>query len=172
MYQVTIHGEGQLAAISARLRRSRADLRAQLTAALRAAARPAVLDLKREIETADVGVVSVRAKKRGTFRKTIPARGRLRHSIARVVEADISTGADPRARIWLREGAIPASKRRTVKYIVGSSPRWSHPVMGNRRAWVTRQTPNLWMKVVPKHLGRFRREVDEAVEAVARRIER
>lgn len=173
MIEVRLRGEEALQRMSERLRRSPGILRRELTEALRAAARPAVLDLKREIETADVGVVRVSAKRRGTFTKTIPAVAPLRRSIARAVESDISTsGGDPRVRIWVREASIPIRIRRTVKFIVGNEKRWRHPVMGNRRVWVERRTPNVWQRVIPQHLRRFRREVDDAVAETARRIER
>ena len=174
MIQIRLRGEAELRRVAERLRRSQGTLRRELTEALREAARPAVLELKSEIERADVGVVRTSGvKKRGSFRKTVAPTGPLRRPIARSVESDISTSSgDPRVRIWLRETAIPARIRRTVKFIVGNEKRWRHPIMGNRKRWVERKTPNVWDRVIPKHLRRFRREVDEAVAETARRIER
>lgn len=172
MIEVRIRGEDELRRVAGRLTRAPGTLRRELRAGLTAAARPAVTDLKRSIQVADVSVIAVRAKKRGTFRKHIPSPGRLRAPIARVVESDVSTsGGDPRVRIWLREAAIPARIRQLVRFIVGEGKRWSHPVLGNRRVWVQRNTPNVWMKVIPRHLRRFRREVDDAVATTAQRIE-
>lgn len=174
MIEVRLRGEANLRRLSERLRRSQGILRRELKEALREAARPAVVELKSEIEHAEVGVVRTSGvKKRGTFRKTVPAMGPLRRPIARAVESDISTGSgDPRVRIWVREASIPARVRRVVKFIVGNEKRWRHPIMGNRKRWVERRTPNLWDQIIPKHLRRFRREVDEAVAETARRIER
>lgn len=169
MISIRLHGEDDLADVARRLRRGDGVLRRQLRSALTAAARPAVADLKRAITVADVS--GRRTGRRPPFRARIAAPP-LRSRLARAVESEISTSAGgPRVEIRLREGSLPARPRRLAKYIVGGAGRWRHPIMGRRSAWASQNAPNVWWKVLRRHLPRFRSEVDDAVADTARRLE-
>jgi hypothetical protein len=65
---------------------------------------------------------------------------------------------------------VPLRARRIVKFIVGDSTRWRHPIMG-RSQWASQNAPNVWWKTLKPHLPRFRRTVDVAVADTARQLE-
>lgn len=151
------------------MRRAPGNLRRELKEGLEAAADPAVKALRAATRTADVS-----GRRRGgrPFRAQIPSRG-LRGPMARSIEADISTSATgARVDIQAREGSIPPRIRRLVKYVLGDATRWRHPVMGNRRAWVTQNAPNVWWKTLKPFLPRFNREVAEATRRTEEQLQR
>lgn len=151
------------------LRRAPGNLRRELRQGLVDAADPAVQALRTATRTADVS-----GRRRGgrPFRAHIPSRG-LRQPMARSIEADISTSATgARVDIRAREGSIPPRIRRLVKYVLGSSARWRHPVMGNRSAWVSQNAPNVWWKTLKPFLPKFSREVAEATRRTEEQLRR
>lgn len=154
-------GQQDLAQISQALRRVHGNARRELTQSLRAAADPAVQDLRRAVRGADVS--GRRAGGGRPFRARVPSRG-LRGPIARAVRADVSTSASgARVVIEVREGAVPPRARQLIKYVVGDAKRWRHPIMGRRSRWASQNAPNVGWKTLRPHLPRFNRAVQSAV---------
>jgi hypothetical protein len=167
--RVQPQGMADLRRLGQRLQQAPAILQRQLLVAVRAAADPAVADLQREIRGADVS--GRRAGGRKPFTARVASRG-LRAPIARAVEARIRVlGSGASAEFRVDEGRVPPRIRRTVRYVVGYSPRWRHPIMGNRSRWAGQNAPNVWPKVMPRHLSRFNREVAQAVTRTERQIQ-
>lgn len=170
MASIRLRGREDLARVSAALDNAPNNLRRELVAGLKAAARPAVRDIKAAIRGADV---SGRRTGRGRpFRAVVPSLG-LRGPMARAVDSQVSTlSSGARVDIVLKAERVPARLQRLVRYVVGDSKRWRHPIMGNRRAWASQNAPNVWWKTLRPHLPRFNREVAAAVERTAQQLQR
>jgi len=166
-----LRGQEQLRDLSRDLRRAAdKDLRAELIQGLKAANEPMVRRLKRAFETARIrGMRKPGAKRR--FTDVIPSKG-LRRPMARAIEGQVRTsGSDPRAQLVLREDRVPVRIRPLIPKFAGASP-FRHPIMGNRDAWASQSIEDSWWPVIRPHLGDYRREVEKAVDDVARKIER
>jgi len=166
-----LRGQGELRDLSRDLRRAAdKDLRAELIQALKAANEPMVRRLKRAFETARIrGMRKPGAKRR--FTDVIPSKG-LRRPMARAIEGQVRTsGSDPRAQLVLREDRVPVRIRPLIPMFAGASP-FRHPIMGNRDAWASQSIEDSWWPVIRPHIGDYRREVEQAVDRVADKIER
>jgi len=166
---LTFRGRNTIDQTARALRRAPGNLRRELKAGLEDAAKPAVTALRSATRTADVS-----GRRRGgrPFRAVIPSLG-LRAPMARSIEADISTSTTgARVDIRAREGSIPPRIRRLVKYVLGDSRRWRHPVMGNRSAWVSQNAPNVWWKTLKPFLPKFARSVAEATRRTEEQLRR
>ena len=171
MLTFRLRGQGELRDLSRDLRRAAdKDLRAELIQALKAANEPMVRRLKRAFETARIrGMRKPGAKRR--FTDVIPSKG-LRRPMARAIEGQVRTsGSDPRAQLVLREDRVPVRIRPLIPMFAGASP-FRHPIMGNRDAWASQSIEDSWWPVIRPHIGDYRREVEQAVDRVADKIER
>lgn len=168
MASIRFRGREDVARLAAALDNAPNNLRRELVNGLKAAARPAVRDIKAAIRGADV---SGRRTGRGRpFRASIPSRG-LRGPMARAVDSQVSTRGDgARVDIVFKTERVPVRLQRLVKYVVGDSKRWRHPIMGNRRAWATQNAPNVWWRTLRPHIPRFNREVAQAVQRTEERL--
>jgi hypothetical protein len=164
-----VRGEQNLHRAAQVLRRAPAQLRREVKQGLERATRPLVNDLKREIRSANVAGRRVGGR---PFRDRIPSKG-LRGPMARAVESDVTTSATgARADVRLRAQSVPVRVRRVVKFVVGDAQRWRHPIMGRRSRWAGQNAPNVWSKVVRRHMPRYNREVDAAVRLTDDWLER
>jgi hypothetical protein len=163
-------GRNTLDRTAVALRRAPGRLRSELTRGLRDASDPAVKALRRATETADVSGRRTSAKRR--FTTPVRSRG-LRRPMARAIEADISTSATgARADIRVRDGSVPPRIRRLVKYVLGDSKRWRHPVMGRRSRWASQNAPNVWWRTLRPMLPRYNREVQAATNRTENQLRR
>lgn len=152
------------------LRRAPGNIRQELKRGLEDATSPVVASVRSAILSADVSGRRTGAARR--FRARVPSRG-LRRPMARAVESDVSTSATgARADIRLREGSVPPRIRRVVKFVVGDSKRWRHPIMGRRSRWASQNAPNVWWKTVRPQLPRYNREVEAATRRAEDRLRR
>jgi len=166
-----LRGQGELRDLSRDLRRAAdKDLRAELIQGLKAANEPMVRRLKKAFETARIrGMRKPGAKRR--FTDVIPSKG-LRRPMARAIEGQVRTsGSDPRAQLVLREDRVPVRIRPLIPKFAGASP-FRHPIMGNRGAWASQSIEDSWWPTIRPHIGDYRREVEQAVDRVADKIER
>lgn len=188
MASIRFRGREDVARLSAALDNAPNNLRRELVTGLKAAARPAVRDIKAAIRSADVSGQPVtgrrvRIRRDGTpvvvpirrFRAQIPSRG-LRGPIARAVDSQVSTlGDGARVDLVLKMERVPVRIRKTVKYVAGSRQRWRHPIMGKKpdgtwRGGAGQNAPNVWWKTVKPHIPRFNREVAGAVQRTEERL--
>jgi len=167
---IRFRGREDLPRVAAALDHAPNNLRRELVVALKAAARPAVRDLKAAIRAADVA--GRRTGRGRPFRAAIPSRG-LRAPMARAVDSQVSTlSSGARVDIVLKEERVPPRIRRVVKFVVGDAHRWRHPIMGRRRAWASQNAPNVWWKTLRPHIPDFNREVARAVQRTEEQLRR
>lgn len=166
-------GTEQLDELAGRLREAPRRLQQELRSGLAAAARPAVQDVRREIRGVSMAqrrTWSARSPRRaaGIGRGSSP----LRSPIAAAVQVHAEVrGGGASVEVELREQQVPARARWLVPYVVGQKGRLRHPFMGSRSHWV-QATGNLdrWWPVLRKHMPRFARARDEAVQRVEQHI--
>lgn len=169
MISVHVYGEAELRRLAADLRQAPGHLQRQLLAATNLAGRTAANAIQDAIRDADV-----HGQRRGgrPFRGRMVARGALRAPMARAVEVRVSmAGTAPVAELRVYESRVPRRIRQLVKYVVGYSKRWRHPIMGTN-AWVGQNAPTVWPKVAPKQIGRFSAGIRVAVDNIERSLRR
>jgi len=172
---IRFRGREDLPRVAAALDHAPNNLRRELVVALKAAARPAVRDVKAAIRAADVA--GRRTGRGRPFRAAIPSRG-LRAPMARAVDSQVSTlSSGARVDIVLKEERVPPRIRRVVKFVVGDAHRWRHPIMGKNRdgSWrgaASQNAPNVWWKTLRPHIPDFNREVARAVQRTEEQLRR
>lgn len=166
MFRVQITGEHAVRNMARSIADGPDHLRQHLGRAIRNAAQPTLRAVKRAAETDRI---------RGFRTGGRPYRGPstpkfLRRRIAAAVHLDLSVGSlSPRAQFTVRTAQVGAGR---VPEYIEAGVRWRHPVMGNRHAWASSQGEPFFEKTVQRHRPLFERRTNEAVERVARAIER
>jgi hypothetical protein len=167
MIRVQVTGERGLINMARSVGEGPDHLREHLGRAVRRAAQPTLRDVKRAIGTNPIrGFPAGRRRYRGPN----TAKG-LRRSIAAVVELDLDVGSlSPRAQFVVRTARL--GKKRRLPELIESGKRWRHPIMGNRSAWASSQGKPWFETTVTRSRPLFERRTNEAVERVARAIDR
>jgi hypothetical protein len=151
---------------------------------MRTAAKPAVEDAQRSVRALATkssrggGGQARRAfaeskarRKSGAVKRRAFANRGLRNSTARAVRTQVkSSKRSATVRIRVQGSLLPPDQRDLPSYM--NSGRWRHPVMGNRRVWVTQTTsPRRWFDApMSRHGGTIRDRAVEAVDQIQRDI--
>jgi hypothetical protein len=166
-----VDDDGQCSRLAAAFRESASNrgLREDLRREIRATSAEVVTDLR-------AAVLGLRITGEGSHVPRSVATARpgppLRASIADAVRLRTSlAGRSPGVRIDVDSGRLPAE--------LGGMPsrldegRWRHPVYGNREAWTTEYAApgGWWFNTLQRNLSRWRRGVEDAMRATARRLQ-
>lgn len=95
----------------------------------------------------------------------------LRSSAARATQLQVTLGGKTvRARIRVNSSMMPADQRKLPAHM--NSGRWRHPVLGNKRAWVTQTvSPDHWFdRAVDKGGPKVREQAFVTVERFLQRF--
>lgn len=166
MFRVTVSGERGLVNMARAVGAGPDHLRNHLGTAVRRAAQPTLRDVKRAIEHNPIRGFRTGGR---PYRGPSTPKG-LRRRIAAAVHLDLDVGSlSPRAQFAVRTGQVGAGR---VPEYIEAGRRWRHPVMGNRRAWAASQGKPWFEVTVNRSRPLFERRVGEAVDRVARAIDR
>lgn len=93
--------------------------------------------------------------------------GGITAKMTRAVRLRVSSG---RVRIYVHEGVMGSASR--VPAYIDAGKSWRHPVMGNRRAWVTQSgSATGWFTATARqHFPQIKREVQDTLDETARRV--
>ena len=166
MFRVQITGEQGLRNMARSVAQGPDHLREHLGRAVRSAAQPTLRAVKRAIEAN-----RIRGYRTGgrPYRGPSTSKG-LRRRIAAAVHLDLNVGSlSPRAQFAVRTAQVGAGR---VPEYIESGERWRHPIMGNRHAWASSQGEPFFERTIVRHRPLFERRTNEAVERVARAIDR
>lgn len=168
---ISIVGTHELKQVAGRLRKGAKSVTREFESELRKPTRDARDDVRNAILRADMrGYRYPRAKSRFGYRS--PSRG-VKRPTARAVQGSVSiTAGEPVARVVFRESDMPYRIRQLFPYFVGIRTRLRHPIMGDPELWVSQRIPNVWWKRLRRHIPKFRRAGERALENVARIIEK
>lgn len=145
-----VEGADQFLRLSKALKHAgRTELRKELNAGLRRAAKPLV------------------RKTRTEALRRLPSRGGLARQVAREPQrVQVRTGARTagvRLVVGKRDGGAQAANRGVIR----------HPVFGNRDVWVNQRVPAGWFDdTVKQNVPAVRRELEQALHDVAERVVR
>jgi hypothetical protein len=145
-------------------------LRRELVAALKAAAEPTVSDLKSAARSVPISGDAYPGRKSRYNGPSVPKN--LRTNIANTIAAKVNATSDGGAvRLRASASKMPPAQRKLITYVDGKG-RWRHPVMGNRRVWVSQHGKEWWWPTARKNLETFRKELFSAIDKVADKIEK
>ncbi|MFD9943196.1 hypothetical protein ACFWYW_14615 [Nonomuraea sp. NPDC059023] len=186
---VRITGAEQLSRLSQRLKDAgRKDLNKELNKAIRTAAKPAVADTKRAINTLPVRGARggggrqrerhhydrSRAKDEDKRKLRAQRSSGLRATVASAVRLKIRTGRTSRGtrvRIEVDSGRLPADQRNLPRHL--DNPKgWRHPVFGNDEVWVAQFGRPWFASTIRRHLPTVRAAVQTALNTIATKIEK
>lgn len=166
--RVEIRGTADFRRTAAKLKAAgNGQLTRRMAREMREAARPAVADAQRNVQSVRSGstrggggqqrrayaLSRARKKTERAKRKAFEGRG-LRASVARAVQTQVrSSGRSAAVRIRTNSRLLPEDQRKLPGYL--NAGRWRHPVFGNRDAWVTQTaTPDEWFDDAMRRHGR------------------
>lgn len=94
----------------------------------------------------------------------------LRSTTARATVVQVKMSGNPSVRIRVDKGQLPPDQRKLPGYM--NDGKWRHPVMGNRKAWVTQTvSPREWFDRPANEGGpKVRKAAVDAVEKVIDQI--
>lgn len=149
-----IRGADEFLRLSKALKHAgRTDLRKELHAGLKRAARPLI------------------PKTRAEAMRRLPQGGGLAARVAKVPQrVDVRTGRDPGVRL-----VVSKSSRGSAAAAGANRGVVRHPVFGNRDVWVAQSVPPGWFDDPIKDSARapaIRRDLEQAIETVAERVVR
>ncbi|MGW9025924.1 hypothetical protein ACWGQ5_17310 [Streptomyces sp. NPDC055722] len=155
-----------LARLQRRLERAgHGQLKKQLNARIRAAARPVHRDLQQRLRT--LPIRSQPARSRGG---PSPTSRPFRAGMARAIRLSVTTGSG--AKIWVDRKRLPDSV--TTGVIVQlNEGRLRHPTFGNksRRGWVNQYAPQgWWWDTIKPHMPRLNAAVKRATTDLERHL--
>ncbi len=95
----------------------------------------------------------------------------LRGRMTRAVKLEVrTTGRDAGVRIRVDGRKMPSGDKNLQSYMEGVKRPWRHPVFGNREVWVKQQPKPYFFKTVDRIGTRTRRDVNQAMDRVAKKI--
>lgn len=162
-------------------------LRGELVKGLRAATKPAVVDVqntvrslpvsarrlwegapRRETGSAQRAAYYYRTHSSATARSAVRRRG-LRDGIARGIKLRIRTGMNT-AGISIRQDPsnLPPDQRMLPSYM--DQGHWRHPLFGDRKHWVEQSAKPYFYNTLDEHRDDYLRGVQQAMEAVSAKI--
>jgi hypothetical protein len=166
MFRVQITGEQAIGNMARSVAEGPDHLRQHLGRAIRSAAQPTLRAAKRAAETNRIRGFRTGGR---PYRGPSTPKG-LRRRIAAAIHLDLNVGSlSPRAQFTVRTAQVGAGR---VPEYIEQGVRWRHPIMGNRSAWASSQGEPFFERTVERHQPLFARRTNEAVERVARAIER
>lgn len=134
----------------------------ELRQEIRHEARPTVTDLRATVRALPIQGFPKPGRKTPYTGPSRPKR--LRARVAAAIEARVYTGHSPGVTIFVRKSRLGAERR--LPDLMDGSPRWRHPVMGNRSVWVRQFAPQWWYPTLRRHLPAFARAVHDAARRV------
>lgn len=162
MFRVTVAGQNQLGDLARDLRRAGGNLRPQLTAELRKQTKPIYDAVRQDILHADMR--GRRRNPRRRFPDDVGQRGHVKRPTAAGLEWKVSTSVgNPRAEVTFRASKVPPRIRALIPYWLGQKKRLRHPVMGNRKVWVSQSLPDVWAQT-RKLLPAAQKAAQEAID--------
>lgn len=145
------------------LRKVSPTLGREMRRAVRAAAKPVITDMKSEI-----GGNAMAAYGGGPHSYDGPSgAGGITAKMQRSVSLRVSGG---RVRIFVRPGALGNAAKLPAYIDAGTA--WRHPVMGNRRAWVSQRgsAAGWFTDTAHRHYPQVRSDVQDALDDTARTL--
>ena len=95
----------------------------------------------------------------------------LRGRMTRAVKLEVrTTGRDAGVRIRVDGRKMPSGDKNLQSYMEGVKKPWRHPVYGNREVWVKQQPKPYFFKTVDRIGTSARRDVNKAMDRVAKKI--
>lgn len=155
------------------------ELRASLNKGIRAAAKPAVDDLKAAVMAIDSKVTGksgassgevARAQHAGSGKVQRKRSHGLRATIARSIQVKI-TASGPRAGVRIRiDGSKLPEDQQKLPKALDSAKGWRHPVFGNKNVWVTQKGKPWWAVTINKHEDEMRSRILAAMKETADKL--
>ena len=156
----------------------------EMTRSMRATAKPAQQDAQRAVRSLhSAGVrggggqqrrafTESRARKltEATKRRAFRGRG-LRTTTASALRTVVRTGARSAVvRIEVNKSRMPRDQRELPGHM--DTGKWRHPVMGNKKVWVTQTAapPGWFSDTVPRHGPRMRDQAYDVIDDINRRV--
>ena len=179
---LTVDGAVKYRALSKRLRDAGADgkgVRRELNKAIREAGKPALRDVKAKVTTLPVKGVrgsGRRDRYEHATRNVRTDRGKtaafrrsgLRQSIAAATKVAITAQG---IRITVDGRKLPPDQRNLPRAL-DSKKGWRHPLFGRKDRWYAQKAqPWFWTTLI-KHAPDFRKKLDEALDRLARQIDK
>jgi hypothetical protein len=171
MFRVQVAGQQQLGDLARDLRRAGKGLRPKLTAELKEQTKP-IYDAVRE----DILHANMRARGRNPRRRfpdDVGQRGHVKRPTAAGLSWKVSTAVgNPRAEVVFQPSKVPGRIRALVPYWLGQRKRLRHPLMGNRKVWISQSLPDVWKQtkeLLPAAQKAAQAAIDETSDIIAGR---
>lgn len=150
--ELIIKGGEDFEALSRRLKGNK-KVKAELTRAMRAAAKPTIEAIRRRI-------LEIPSKSEGPTRSQIARGVKVRQS---------SSSRSAGVRIRVDSSSVDPAHAAMTRALNKSS--WRHPVFGDTTTWVTQPGYEYFEKEAKEHAAEFRRELTLAMERIRNYIE-